>query len=77
MGEIKRQLELQERPIAHLWVGRSKENADAAELLFDVNFPFVAIPAEGLAKPELLVGPYRYRGIESIRKVAEQWEKEK
>ena len=60
-------LKEQERPIAHLWVGRSSENRDAAEMLFEANFPFVAIPASGIAKPELLVGSKRYKGVEEIR----------
>jgi hypothetical protein len=59
-------LKEQERPIAHLWVGRSSENRDAAEMLFEASFPFVAIPASGIAKPELLVGSKRYRGVEEI-----------
>ena len=60
-------LKEQERPIAHLWVGRSSENKDAAEMLFEASFPFVAIPASGIAKPELLVGSKRYRGVEEIQ----------
>ena len=30
-------LKEQERPIAHLWVGRSSENKDAAEMLFEAS----------------------------------------
>jgi hypothetical protein len=56
-------LKEQERPIAHLWVGRSSENRDAAEMLFEASFPFVAIPASGIVKPELLVGSKRYEGL--------------
>jgi len=57
----------QERPIAHLWVGRSSENRDAAKMLLNASFPFVTIPASGIAKPELLVGSKRYRGVKEIQ----------
>jgi hypothetical protein len=36
-------------------------------MLFEASFPFVAIPASGIAKPELLVGSKRYRGVEEIQ----------
>ena len=60
-------LKEQERPIAHLWVGRSSENREAAEMLFEANFPFVAIPASGIVKPELLVGSKRFEGVDEIQ----------
>ncbi len=63
---------LENRPF-HLWVGRSSENGDAAQLLFDAYFPFVAIPAGGMTKPELKFGPYEYRGIEEIRGFIKLW----
>jgi len=65
-------LKEQERPIAHLWVGRSSENRDAAEMLFEASFPFVAIPASGIVKPELLVGSKKYEGVDEIRNFLKQ-----
>ena len=39
---------------AHLWVGRSPESKECAELLFKENIYFVAIPCSGRAHPEFL-----------------------
>jgi len=57
----------QTKSTPRLWVGRSAENKQAAEMLMKAGVVFVPVPASGLSKPELVVGSETYRGTEQIQ----------